>query len=64
MFVLQHTALLQGIILCLGVLSIIYSTVWDNEFIATMNLIKDNSGDIARTEWHLLSYGYNLQLYG
>jgi len=29
-----------------------------------MNLVKDNSGNIARTKWHLLSYEYHLQLYG
>jgi len=29
-----------------------------------MNLLIDNSGDIAQTKWrHLLPYEYNLQLY-
>jgi len=59
MFVLQCTTMLQRIILCFDVLNIIGSTVWGNEFIATMNVVKDNSGDIASgTYYHIwVSFG-------
>jgi len=49
-FLLQHTAI------GFDIQSIIYGTVWANEFIATMKLVKDNSCDIAQTKWHLLPY--------